>query len=155
MAIFWNDGTELYHYGILGQKWGVRRYQNPDGTLTEEGKKRYQKQYEKSITRAISEVNAGSSSRHIRAYNLAANDMNNGGIDKFNAAWEKKHGRNYGDAYQDAYQAAFDKLSNKYLSDLTRDDINNNASYKKATQFADEMNRKYGKNTIKTLKINF
>lgn len=32
--------TELYHHGILGQKWGVRRYQNPDGTLTAEGKKR-------------------------------------------------------------------------------------------------------------------
>lgn len=32
---------ELYHHGILGQKWGVRRYQNPDGTLTAEGKKRY------------------------------------------------------------------------------------------------------------------
>lgn len=31
----------LAHHGILGQKWGVRRYQNPDGTLTEEGKKRY------------------------------------------------------------------------------------------------------------------
>ena len=34
---------ELYHSGIKGQKWGIRRYQNPDGTLTDEGKKRYQK----------------------------------------------------------------------------------------------------------------
>lgn len=33
----------LSHYGILGQKWGIRRYQNADGTLTEVGKKRYAK----------------------------------------------------------------------------------------------------------------
>lgn len=30
----------LEHHGILGQKWGVRRYQNKDGSLTEEGKKK-------------------------------------------------------------------------------------------------------------------
>ena len=31
----------LAHHGIKGQKWGVRRFQNPDGTLTPEGRKRY------------------------------------------------------------------------------------------------------------------
>ncbi len=31
----------LMHYGIKGQQWGIRRFQNEDGTLTEEGKQRY------------------------------------------------------------------------------------------------------------------
>lgn len=33
--------NEMYHWGITGQRWGVRRFQNPDGTLTPEGKARY------------------------------------------------------------------------------------------------------------------
>ena len=37
----YNYNNELYHHGIKGMKWGVRRYQNPDGSLTAAGKKRY------------------------------------------------------------------------------------------------------------------
>lgn len=45
-----NRYQELYHFGIKGMHWGVRRYQNPDGTLTPEGKKR------KSIKELASEA---------------------------------------------------------------------------------------------------
>ena len=35
---------ELCHHGIKGQKWGVRRFQNADGSLTKAGKERYNEQ---------------------------------------------------------------------------------------------------------------
>lgn len=35
------ESNYLMHHGIYGQKWGIRRYQNPDGSLTEAGRKRY------------------------------------------------------------------------------------------------------------------
>ena len=36
-----NNPNELYHHGIKGQRWGVRRYQNKDGSLTSAGKRRF------------------------------------------------------------------------------------------------------------------
>ena len=36
-----SKGDELYHHGVLGMRWGVRRYQNSDGTLTAKGHARY------------------------------------------------------------------------------------------------------------------
>ncbi len=48
----WSYGGHLEHFGILGQKWGVRRFQNEDGTLTEEGKRRYYETYDKMEKKA-------------------------------------------------------------------------------------------------------
>lgn len=61
--------NELKHYGILGQHWGIRRYQNPDGTYTEEGlarlrnkdtkwaKKNYDKIYKETYKKSRFETN--------------------------------------------------------------------------------------------------
>ena len=39
--MIWSYNYFLYHHGIEGQRWGIRRYQNKDGSLTKAGEKRY------------------------------------------------------------------------------------------------------------------
>ena len=43
-----NEGSYLAHHGVKNQRWGVRRFQNPDGSLTEEGKRRMKTLHGKS-----------------------------------------------------------------------------------------------------------
>lgn len=44
---------ELCHYGVKGMKWGVRRYQNEDGSLTSLGKKRDKMLSDRKIAKSI------------------------------------------------------------------------------------------------------
>lgn len=52
MGYFYSD-EELAHHGILGQKWGVRRYQNKDGSLTAKGKKHYDNMSDDKLQKSL------------------------------------------------------------------------------------------------------
>lgn len=68
MAIYYADASQdeeyLEHYGIRGMKWGIRNYQNPDGSLTPAGKERYGhgkgERTKKQVGRTISDLNSQS-----------------------------------------------------------------------------------------------
>lgn len=71
--------TELYHYGIVGQQWGLRRYQNEDGSLTAEGKARFHAKYMQSegISRAKNHINTLSA--YAQSLTKQASGMGSGG----------------------------------------------------------------------------
>ena len=105
------DATEeLYHHGIKGQKWGIRRYQNPDGSLTEAGRKKY----------GAGRTDKGSyiyNRKHGKAYNKLQNR-----VDKINKEAAKVHKK------ADAY----DKLDN-----LNSQQIQARNSYRRAGEVLD------------------
>ena len=71
---------ELRHHGIRGMKWGVRRYQNPDGSLTAAGKKRYDSispdRTRKEMQKAVNAQRGkkyGSANRWMSGYGIGKN----------------------------------------------------------------------------------
>jgi len=59
---------ELQHHGIRGQKWGVRRFQNADGTLTPAGKRHYQKADDRWVRRNATKI-------HDKAFKQSQREM--------------------------------------------------------------------------------
>ena len=73
-GIPFNGENALKHHGILGQKWGVRRYQNLDGTLTAEGRARYgSKGEQKKLAKKLTSKHGGyNSSASMKTMNRNA-----------------------------------------------------------------------------------
>lgn len=124
----YNSSYELYHHGILGQKWGVRRYQNEDGSLTPTGEKRYSGGLFGKIKAARDKKKHDKEEKRI--INI---DMVNDNI---------KYGREFDNTEQGKklmklHDKASDKLYNKYYDYYDNPDYEHDPdiiSYKKRAQ---------------------
>ena len=134
--------NELYHHGIKGQKWGVRRYQNEDGSLTEAGRKKISKEYKKSSIKGDKEMQKQYQSMYLKSYNKAADKMNNGEIDRFNNEQRKKYGKDF--AKRDGYVEDYEKLFNDELQKIMNKSLNDyrlsNTNYQKADALVKKYN---------------
>ena len=79
-CILTNEGLflseyDLYHWGIKGMKWGVRRYQNEDGTLTEAGRRRLEKADYKWAKKRTDKITAQAKKASQRELNEYGNEL--------------------------------------------------------------------------------
>ena len=136
--------NELRHHGILGQKWGVRRYQNADGSLTAKGRERVSKAYTNRVAKAHTAAAENFGNFKREAFQRANNYLDYGGLKQFNEQEDAKLGRENANAYNDVYNDDMNKLFNEVydynLDQLVSRFIQNNEDYQFAQKLCDKFN---------------
>ena len=105
--------SELYHHGIKGQKWGIRRYQNEDGTLTAEGKRR-SSQYNRAVNQYNREYERFAPNIYLKAYNKTVDEYNNGKIDEYNKT-HNPDDKDYVSAYEEMFNRDLHENLDRYI----------------------------------------
>ena len=113
-TIFIPHSDYLEHHGIKGQKWGLRRYQNSDGSLTDAGKKRYNKQLAKAFNKHESKIWKESGVVGLAAARKVNNPNTTHVREKMDQDPDyQKAAKKYWDAY-DELEAFGEHMYNKY-----------------------------------------
>ena len=152
--------NELYHFGIKGQRWGVRRFQNPNGTLTSDGRKRYRAY--KSDLKEYNKLNrhVAASQKHLKEEGVMLNRVRDV-YERKNKVYQKEMAKSSGflglKAAEKAdrvarAQANADSASSEYSKAASSYGLAKKISKKDTKALVDKANsiiKTYGKGSIK------
>ena len=127
----------LEHHGIKGQKWGVRRFQNPDGTLTRAGKRRQAKR-----DREVENLNASltNASQQIKKLNDEIQDLKTNGYNS--KPWKDAWGDDGDTDDYDFWEMSGYTSREEAFDDLIKEKRSSLAYYKRHKAEYDEGDRK-------------
>lgn len=135
--------NELMHYGIKGQKWGVRRFQNEDGTLTPAGRKKYKLEIKEENKKAFEYGREASISSHAAAY---AKNKSIKSQYKYKKALLKDPNMIKSSTQKKRRYAEADAMSSKQLEAYAR------SAEKKAKEHCNSLIKKYGSENVKNIR---
>ena len=134
---------ELMHYGIKGQKWGVRRFQNEDGTLTPAGRKKYKQEIKEENKKAFEYGREATISSHAASY---AKNKSIKSQYKYKKALLKDPNMIKSSTQKKRRYAEADAMSSKQLEAHAR------SAEKKAKEHCNSLIKKYGSENVKNIR---
>lgn len=149
--------SEIYHHGIKGQRWGIRRYQRPDGSLTPDGKKRYRKDVKNAeqlrrhtaAAKKIIKKSGQMATLDKKDYDEALNNYNK--EMRKSSIFESRQKKKVRIDAADVTLSEAEKRLKRSEENLQRDIDNYEAEAKAYTAQIDKMIRSYGSNNIKSI----